>query len=145
MRALRVVAVRRKITPTVAVRQAVELYTTLYGPWPALIFTKDREFTIRFANRAALAHLGYSFVELFGHSMFDVYTPEMRSRLEIVAEFTANERVRGIKVETLRSSGEIVPMILWAHLDRDLTDVSLIMASWVTPEEAEDWRPSMLT
>jgi PAS domain S-box-containing protein len=137
--AIKHVAKLLDIDTSQAIREAVDLYVVLFGPWPGFVFRENRTFTIQFVNQPALDLLGYSFEELFGTSMIDAYAPEMRERLDIVKEFMSEGGVRGIPIRVRKKSGESAPMVLYSRREHRAAGGPVVIALWLTEAEAERW------
>ena len=144
MTALRVTSSKLELSPTATIRQAVNKYLMLFGPWPGFVVAENESYNVLVANQAALDHLGYTRSQVVGRSMMALYTPLTRNRLEILNELTSTNLVRAVKVDTLNSAGESASMLLWAHRDLELTNEPTVWATWVPPDEAALWWPELL-
>lgn len=65
-------------TPVATHGLEASLYATLVEMCPLMLFTVERDGTVRSANRAAIEQLGYSEDEMLGHPVLDVFDPADR-------------------------------------------------------------------
>jgi len=137
--AIKHVAKLLDIDTSQAIREAVDLYVVLFGPWPGFVFRENRTFTIQLVNKPALDLLGYTFEELLGASMIEVYAPAVRERVDIVKEFNSEGGIRGSRVRVQKKTGETLPMILYSRREHRAAGGPVVIALWLTEAEAERW------